>query len=679
MGRSLVAYAPGSGPPTVEPKTATLKHPTAATEWSVALIHNVPRFTERAGADHFEVEAAYLVGSGSHTRSYFWRRGAALFEAPLTWYRSRGAFGLSPGYDSPDHPGMFREVRADCLYCHADPAPLLTDGSAGARAASASNRFGEPGPGPIGCTRCHGDARAHVAARQAGAVDNTIIVPTRLDSERRADVCDQCHLQGAVRVARPGRSLADYLPGERLSDSVVTFVRETPGQDFGIASHGERLRLSACGKGALTCTQCHAPHDTRTERSDRSSSCRSCHGESHRSCSTQAGGRDTADCAACHMALAQTRDIPHVSMTDHFIRARLDAGSKTASSPTGPDDRGALRAVGAPKATPTTPDDRLMLGRAYADAARLGGDPLARDEDRRQAISLLTEGLRSSPEDAFALTDLAAMHQQRGDNAASAPLLERAFALRPNDATLARATAASRLSKGELMPAVKAAERAATAAPEDPASFIILGSALAAVGRREDASQAILHARALGPTRADVTVALAVWQKLGGDFVASRAELERAIRQAPLSVPAHLEAFDAQAAASDWAQAQRTVELGTRAALSRGPMPESLRNRLDGMRSLALAKQGRAQDAAKVAMTVVQRGGQDAYAAHALAELALRSQRPQDAVTLLDRAITWSPDDAALWATMATALARTGQADVAARAAARARRLGSRP
>jgi hypothetical protein len=60
----------------------------------------------------------YLIGSGHHTRSYLVEVDGFLCESPLTWYVSRQAWGMSPGYDRPNHRGFERPADTACLFCH---------------------------------------------------------------------------------------------------------------------------------------------------------------------------------------------------------------------------------------------------------------------------------------------------------------------------------------------------------------------------------------------------------------------------------------------------------------------------------------------------------------------------------------------------------------------------------
>src|SRR5262249_38805500 len=69
----------------------------------------------------------YLIGSGHFTRSYLVEVAGGLQESPVTWYPSKGLWGMSPGYDVSRHPGFERPVTFGCVRCHAGRAEVAAD------------------------------------------------------------------------------------------------------------------------------------------------------------------------------------------------------------------------------------------------------------------------------------------------------------------------------------------------------------------------------------------------------------------------------------------------------------------------------------------------------------------------------------------------------------------------
>lgn len=349
MGRSLAAapFAAPSGLPHSQ------RHPQSGVEYTAQARPGSLTVTGRAGEATGTRAATHVMGSGMHTQSFLWRDAAGAHRVlPLTWYSQAKRWDLTPGYAVAGYPGFERPVKAECLSCH---------GAVSAIAGEDDGRYAQP-LRPIGCSRCHGDPRAHVKGRLAGEA-TPLLVPTRLPPEREAAICETCHLQGAVRIPRPGKTWAHAAPGQAPGEAIATFVRQAPGSAT-IASHGERLRRSACkpAEGPLLCTTCHAPH-AKAPR-DRAAACRDCHAKG-KACT----GPVAPDCVRCHMARVGTADIPHVSITDHFIRVRPEAPA--AGSASGP-----LVRVSPAQLDPA--EAKGLLARAYVEALRVSGHPADR-------------------------------------------------------------------------------------------------------------------------------------------------------------------------------------------------------------------------------------------------------------------------------------------------------------
>src|SRR5262245_27871762 len=129
-----------------------------------------------------EYPLKYVIGSGRHSLTYATEVDGFLVESPVSWYRSRNAWGMSPGYDNPHQLGFERPVGEGCLVCHAGQSEAR-DGSLHRMTVS------EPA---IGCERCHGPGALHAekhagrkpsGARRGEAIDYTIVNPARLSRE----------------------------------------------------------------------------------------------------------------------------------------------------------------------------------------------------------------------------------------------------------------------------------------------------------------------------------------------------------------------------------------------------------------------------------------------------------------------------------------------------------------
>ena len=67
----------------------------------------------------------------------------------VAWYTQTRSWGMAPGFDRPDHDGVLRRVRRECIFCHASYPDL----PAGADAYGAPQVFPARLPEGIGCQR----------------------------------------------------------------------------------------------------------------------------------------------------------------------------------------------------------------------------------------------------------------------------------------------------------------------------------------------------------------------------------------------------------------------------------------------------------------------------------------------------------------------------------------------
>ena len=285
---------------------------------------------------HNRVEKiSHIIGSGQHTNSHFWMDGKHLFQAPLTFYTQKGIWDLPPGYE--DFNTHFnRKIDIECMSCHTG-MPEIKEG--------ADNIFNKL-PLGIDCERCHGPGSLHIKEKTSGIIYNTnkqadysIVNPKRLPWKLQVDICQRCHLQGN-NVLKPGKKFTDFRPGMHL-DSIFTVYMpsQTGNNPFVMAGHAERFQMSACFKSSnkgdltkynadinFTCINCHNPHVSvkKTNQDRFNQTCVSCHQpktkkSKHEGCSLGASMRGTQTCVNCHMPSSDTRDIPHVSIHDHYI------------------------------------------------------------------------------------------------------------------------------------------------------------------------------------------------------------------------------------------------------------------------------------------------------------------------------------------------------------------------
>jgi hypothetical protein len=280
-----------------------------------------------------ERELRWFVGSGHVGRSYLFALDGFLFQAPVSYFSLVKKWGLSPGYSGKAALDLARPIETACLQCHASRVQAV---------AGTQNQYRETPflEGGISCERCHGAGQRHVASRGAAKpfVVGEIVSPSKLEPARRDSVCEQCHLTGAARVARAGKSGVVYKPGDLLSEHLAVFVWASgKGEQRAATDHAEQLARSGCKQGSgekLACTSCHDPHMEPAKEAQAAfyrARCQGCH--ETKGCTekkaVRAGKGD--DCTACHMPKGRSQEGEHVAFTDHGIPRRAGVGMKAAS------------------------------------------------------------------------------------------------------------------------------------------------------------------------------------------------------------------------------------------------------------------------------------------------------------------------------------------------------------
>jgi hypothetical protein len=383
------------------------------------------------GADVAAVDypVRYLVGSGHHTRSYLIDADGFLCESPITWYVSRQAWEISPGYDRANHRSFERAADASCMYCHV-------------------GRMQEPGrqffkltflEQAIGCERCHGPGSLHAERQRAGktvagdSADKTIVNPAKLGRELSESICAHCHLMGDGLVIARGRDISDFRPGLPLSSFCINYGTDSAHDEMKVVGHVSQMRASRCYQhsATLTCITCHSGHDDSPPTERRRNYiriCVECHGDGQASNSSGGGCRlepgdrlrqnAANDCATCHMPQVST-DVPHVAFTHHRIGIHERPSVPFALSPSGrPPELAPLDDIsGLPEI-----EQARNLGMAYFGVSQRTGDPQAVQYYQFRARQLLESVRQQGLNDPEVVAALSRLYLAAGANDAGVRL-----------------------------------------------------------------------------------------------------------------------------------------------------------------------------------------------------------------------------------------------------------------
>ena len=451
----------------------------------------------------------YFIGSGKRGRTYLYQQDGLWFEAPINYYTRKALWDMAPAYGGATSMPDALPVDANCLHCHASavatPEPEARNRFAGAPFAQAG----------VGCAACHGDPAEHLrleaAKRQPSLASATsgIVNPDKLDAVRRDSVCLQCHLEGDAAIYRAGSSLAGFVPGERLDDHAVYFVRASREAGGGRASSQyEALLRSACKRASgdkLTCTTCHDPHSAPAP-ADRVAfyrgKCLACH--TGAVMATQ-HHPEQQDCATCHMPTRDTTDISHEQLTDHNVEifkngAVFKSGQVFANQP--PPEKALARFTAADdmlKPVGATSSGARELGLAYAQMAERGDRASG-----ERALRLLADAEAAGADDAPVHVALGFLRQMSGDPAAARTEYLAALRANPFEPSAAANLAVLDARDGQTGAAVKLLERAVAANPSQAAAGLNLAFIECRLRQRDQARAVLDRLAAINPDDAAV-------------------------------------------------------------------------------------------------------------------------------------------------------------------------------
>ncbi|MBZ5591957.1 MAG: tetratricopeptide repeat protein [Acidobacteriia bacterium] len=406
---------------------------------------------------------AYSLGAGMVGYAYLVRIRDYLFQSPISFYTRTNTWDVAPGNEPKKLLDFTRQISSGCLFCHTGSVRLV---------AGRTNQFENPPFTAISCERCHGPSRRHLAKPVPGSIVN----PAKLPQHERDNVCEQCHLAGAVRILNPGRDWWDYTPGDRLEKVFATYVEDAGSARLRAVSHYEQLAQSRCAResgGRMWCGTCHDPHGDKPNRPAQvRQACLSCHEPLF-----AAGKHAPATaCVTCHMPSLAPADVAHSAITDHRIVRKPEPDRSPARV------RTALRAWREPDSTMALRN----LGIAYFDWAAREPDP---DKLRRayQLLSQLPPGAR----DPGVLVDLASVLLEQGDHRLAVQLFTQAAQAEPENARYAYCLGVAHERTGDFSAAIEELKRSIRLDPSQMDAYVELSRTYQAVGRPAQSQEAI--------------------------------------------------------------------------------------------------------------------------------------------------------------------------------------------
>lgn len=423
-------------------------------------------------------QVAYIIGSGQHTNSHLTNINGFVYQLPLTWYAQKKKWDLPPGFENGRNVRFNRAIGFECMSCH-NAMPGFDDGSL--------NKFVSI-PKGIDCERCHGPGELHVKEKTAGnlidtanQVDYTIVNPKKLSWELQTDICQRCHLQGNA-VLKEGKTFRDFRPGMKLGDYIDIYMPKYKGHEdeFIMASHAQRLQMSKCfinsstaspqHANKLTCITCHNPHISVkvTGKQVFNNACGNCH-NMQSSCTEKMALRtaENDNCVGCHMPRSGTIDIPHVTVTDHWIR-----------KPATPEAKKALKEFAGIYCINNKQSDVFTKGRAYLSYFETFEGEASSLDSAAKYIAMVP----SSPETIDAKAHLLYLKQDY------AGLVKMAAGIDPNNKKpwLCYRIGQAYQNLGDAVSAITWYERANKLAPENLDFLNKLGAALIEADRTQE-------------------------------------------------------------------------------------------------------------------------------------------------------------------------------------------------
>ena len=403
-----------------------------------------------------EYPVAYSVGAGIVGYSYMVRVGRYLFQSPASYYTQTKSWDLTPGYETESNLDFTHQISSGCLFCHTGTINFV---------AGTDNQYGDPAFTPISCERCHGSSAAHLKNPVAG----TIVNPAKLTGNQRDSICEQCHLEGEVRILNPGRGWRDFAAGQTAESTFVTYLRTAADGTLRAVSQSELLAESQCARqsgGRMWCGTCHNPHADEPNRAAAVRKvCLNCHADLF----TAKHHEAAAECTSCHMPRLRPTNVAHSAVTDHSIPRVPRAQPAEAA---GDLELKAWR-------EPDGDVARRDLGLAYFDRAANKRSNF----DMQRAYEILAHLPAPQRQEAIVQADLASVLLAQGETDLAIRMYARAAGQEPANARYAYCLGAAFARAGKMEDAVKELRRSIELDPSRPDAYLELAQLYGKAGR----------------------------------------------------------------------------------------------------------------------------------------------------------------------------------------------------
>jgi hypothetical protein len=250
-----------------------------------------------------------VVGSGGKGQSYLYWDDDQLFGLPVGYSTLLRRWINGPGY--VDGTAKFdRGIIPRCLECHATYFA--------SKFPSANSNVYDTKNFVLGisCERCHGPGRGHVESFANKSATSTrraparrpIVNPAKLQPQRRAETCGQCHGGHGAPEALPAFS---FVPGQPLGN-YINLAASGPAADVDVhGQQGKLLAKSRCFQASadMTCSSCHDIHKPEPDLAALSQRCLSCHKVEPSATHAALGNSIVNNCVDCHMPILDSKVV----------------------------------------------------------------------------------------------------------------------------------------------------------------------------------------------------------------------------------------------------------------------------------------------------------------------------------------------------------------------------------